>query len=162
KKAYTYFKKAYYDCIWKWTREGVDSAEYYLKLAIQEDPDYSAAYAALAHIYQFETYDGKDWDRKFALQKKYAQKAISYHPKTGDAYSVMSDVVWTEHDTVQALDLLRTAIKTEPDNVGNYIFLAIRYYQIEQENYYDSAVNNLHQIIRLDPEYGQAYMKLGY
>ena len=50
-KAYAYFKKAYYDCIWKCTRAGADSAEYYLKLAIQEDSNYSAAYAFLAHVY---------------------------------------------------------------------------------------------------------------
>ena len=38
----------------------------------------------------------QDWDKKLALQKKYAEKAISFNPKTGDAYSVMSDVVWSE------------------------------------------------------------------
>src|SRR5438128_11176803 len=79
-KAFTYFKKAYYDCIWKWTRAGADSAEYYLKLAIQEDTNYTSAYAFLAHLYQFKTYDNMDFDKKFALQKKYAQKAISFHP----------------------------------------------------------------------------------
>jgi len=161
KKAYTYFKKAYYDCIWTWTRAGADSAEHYLKLAIQEDPDYSAAYAFLAHVYQFKTYDNQDRDNKFALEKKYAQKAISFNPKTGDAFSVMSDVVWTEHDTVQALNLLRTAIKMEPDNVGNYLWIATRYYQMGQENYYDSAIYSLHHLLQIDPEYGQAYMKLG-
>ena len=73
-KAFTYFKKAYYDCIWKWTRAGADSAEYYLKLAIQEDSTYSAAYAFLAHVYQFKTYDNQDFDKKLALQKKYAKR----------------------------------------------------------------------------------------
>src|SRR5450432_1162502 len=158
-KAYTYFKKAYYDCIWKWTRAGADSAEYYLKLAIAEDSNYSAAYAFLAHVYQFKTYDNQDFDKKFALQKKYAEKAMSFNPKAGDAYSVMSDVVWTEHDTVQALNLLRKAIAMEPDNVGNYIFLAIRFTQIGTAD--DSAIYYLHRLLQYDPEYGQAFMKLG-
>jgi len=158
-KAYDYFKKAYYDCIWKWTRTGADSAIYYLKLAIKEDSDYSAAYAFLAHVYQFQTYDNIDFEKKFALQKKYAEKAISYNPKTGDAYSVMSDVVWTEHDTVQALNLLRKAIAMEPDNVGNYIFLSIRFTQIGKAN--DSAIFYLHRLLQYDPQYGQAFMKLG-
>jgi tetratricopeptide (TPR) repeat protein len=158
-KAYTYFKKAYYDCIWKWTRAGADSAEYYLKLAIQEDSTYSAAYAFLAHVYQFKTYDNQDFDKKFALQKKYAEKAVSFDPKTGDAYSAMSDVVWTEHDTIQALNLLRKAIAMEPDNVGNYIFLAIRFTQIGTAN--DSAIYYLHRLLQYDPQYGQAFMKLG-
>jgi len=158
-KAYTYFKKAYYDCIWTWTKTGADSAIYYLKLAIKEDSNYSAAYAFLAHVYQFETYDNIDFDRKFALQKKYAEKAISYNPKTGDAYSVMSDVVWTEHDTVQALNLLRKAIAMEPDNVGNYIFMASRFTQIGKTN--DSAIFYLHRLLQYDPQYGQAFMKLG-
>lgn len=160
-KAFAYFKKAYYDHIWTWTKEGADSAEYYLKLAIQEDSSYSAAYAFLAHVYQFKTYDGKDVEKKFALQKHYAQKAMSFHPKTGDAYSVMSDVVWTEHDTAQALNLLRKAIALEPDNVGNYIFLAIRFTQIGTATANDSAIYYLHKLLHYDPEYGQAFIKLG-
>ena len=158
-KAYTYFKKAYYDCIWKWTTAGADSAEYYLKLAIQEDSNYSAAYAFLAHVYQFKTYNPEDFDKYFALQKKYAEKAISYNPKTGDAYSVMSDVVWSEHDTAQALDLLRNAIAREPDNVGNYLFLSVRFTQMGKAD--DSAIYYLHRLLQYDPEYGQAFMKLG-
>src|SRR6185436_4029049 len=106
-KAFTYFKKAYYDCIWKWTTAGADSAEYYLKLAIKEDSNYSAAYAFLAHVYQFKTYDREDWDNKLALQKRFAEKALSFDPKTGDAYSAMSDVTWHEKDTVQTFALLR-------------------------------------------------------
>lgn len=157
--AYAYFKKAYYDCIWKWTKAGADSAEYYLKLAIKEDSNYSAAYAFLAHIYQFKTYDNIDFDKKFALQKKYAKKAISFNPKTGDAYSVMSDVVWTEHDTTQALNLLRKAIAMEPDNVGNYLFLAVRFTQMGNAD--DSAIFYLHRLLQYDPEYGQSFMKLG-
>ena len=158
-KAYTYFKKAYYDCIWNWTTSGADSAEYYLKLAIQEDSTYAAAYAFLAHVYQFKTYDNQDFDKKLALQKKYAEKALSFNPKTGDAYSAMSDVVWTEHDTTRALNLLRKAILMEPDNVGNYIFLAIRFTQMGTAN--DSAIYYLHRLLQYDSEYGQAYMKLG-
>ena len=158
-KAFAYFKKAYYDCIWKWTTEGADSAEYYLKLAIQEDTNYTAAYAFLAHVYQFKTYDNIEFDKKFALQKRYAEKAMSFHPKTGDTYSVMSDVVWTEHDTTQALNLLRKAISMEPGNVGNYLFLAIRFTQIGNAD--DSAIFYLHRLLQYDPEYGQAFIKLG-
>lgn len=160
-KAFTYFKKAYYDCIWKWTTAGADSAEYYLKLAIQEDSNYSAAYAFLAHVYQFKTYKAEDFDKYFRLEKKYAEKAVSFNSKTGDAYSVMADVVWTEHDTAKTLSLLRNAIAREPDNVGNYLWIAVRYRQMKQEKYYDSAVYSLRHIMLLDSEYGQAYMKLG-
>jgi predicted Zn-dependent protease len=158
-KAFTYFKKAYYDCIYKWTTAGADSAEYYLKLAIQEDTNYVAAYAFLAHVYQFKTYRAEEFDKYFALQKKYAEKAMSYTPQTGDTYSVMSDVAWTEHDTTRALDLLRNAIAREPDNVGNYLFLAVRFTQMGKAD--DSVIYYLHRLLQYDPEYGQAFMKLG-
>jgi tetratricopeptide (TPR) repeat protein len=160
-KAFNYFKKAYYDCIWKWTTAGADSAEYFLKLAIQEDSNYTAAYAFLAHVYQFKTYRAENFDKYFALEKKYAEKAVSFNPQTGDAYSVMADVVWTEHDTAQTFNLMRNAIAREPDNVSNFLWIAIRYRQMKQEKYYDSAVYCLHHIMQLDPEYGQAYLKLG-
>ena len=158
-RAFTYFKKAYYDCIWKWTTAGADSAEYYLKLAIQEDSNYTAAYAFLAHVYQFKTYKAQDFDKYFALQKKYAEKALSFNPQTGDTYSVISDVAWTEHDTTRALNLLRNAIAREPDNVGNYLFLAIRLTQMGKAD--DSVIYYLHRLLQYDPEYGQAFMKLG-
>jgi tetratricopeptide (TPR) repeat protein len=47
----------------------------------------------------------------------------------------------------------------EPDNVGNYIFIAIRFTQMGTAN--DSAIYYLHRLLQYDPEYGQAYMKLG-
>ena len=158
-KAFAYFKKAYYDCIWKWTTAGADSAKYYLKLAIQEDSNYTAAYAFLAHVYQFKTYRAEDFDKYFALQKNYAENALSFNPQTGDTYSVMSDVAWTEHDTTKALNLLRKAIAMEPDNVGNYIFLSVRFTQMGTAD--DSAIFYLHRLLQYDPEYGQAFMKLG-
>jgi Tfp pilus assembly protein PilF len=158
-KAFAYFKKAYYDCIWKWTTAGADSAEYYLKLAIQEDSNYTAAYAFLAHVYQFKTYNPQDFDKYFVLEKKYAEKAVSFNPQTGDAYSVMADVAWTEHDTVKALSLLRNAIAREPDNVGNYLWISVRFTQMGMAD--DSAVYYLHRLLQYDPEYGQAFMKLG-
>ncbi|MBK8642446.1 MAG: hypothetical protein IPN15_09585 [Saprospiraceae bacterium] len=158
-KAFAYFKKAYYDCIWKWTTAGADSAEYYLKLAIQEDSNYTAAYAFLAHIYQFKTYNPQDFDKYFVLEKKYAEKAVSFNPQTGDAYSVMADVAWTEHDTVKALSLLRNAIAREPDNVGNYLWISVRFTQMGMAD--DSALYYLHRLLQYDPEYGQAFMKLG-
>jgi tetratricopeptide (TPR) repeat protein len=157
-KAFSYFKKAYYNHIWTWSKSGADSAEYYLKLAIEEDSTYGAAYAFLGHVYQFKTYGLVGLSKNFALQKKYAEKAISLHPKTGDAYSLLSDVRWHERDTVAALSLLHKAIEMEPDHVGNYIWLAVRFSQLPTGK--DSAIYYLHKLIALDPEYGQAYMKL--
>ena len=150
-KAYTYFKKAYYDCIWKWSKAGADSAEYYLKLAIKEDSNYSAAYAFLAQVYQFETYDRTDRDKKLALVKKYAEKALSFNPVTGDGYSAMSVVKWyVDKDTIQAFALLRKAIAQEPDNVGNLIWIAIRFRHLGTASANDSGIYYMHRIIQLD------------
>ena len=160
--AYAYFKKAYYDCIWKWSKAGADSAEYYLKLAIKEDSNYSAAYAFLAHVYQFKTYDRTDRDKKLALVKTYAAKALSFNPTTGDGYSAMSVVKWyIDKDTLQAFALLHKAIAQEPDNVGNLFWIAIRFRHLGSANSNDSSIYYMHRVIQLDSEYGQAYMKLG-
>lgn len=156
-KAFTYFKKAYYDHIWNWTKTGSDSAVYYLQLAIQEDSLYGAAYAFLGHVYKFKTYDGSDKD-EFKNQKWYAEKAIKLNPTLGDAYTLMATVKWTEKDTVSALNYLRQAVRIEPDHVGNYIWLGMRLSTIPEKK--DSAIYYFHKIMRIDPEYGQAYMKL--
>jgi tetratricopeptide (TPR) repeat protein len=156
-KAFSYFKKAYYDHIWNWTKTGSDSAVYYLQLAIKEDSLYGAAYAFLGHVYKFKTYDARDKD-EFKNQKWYAEKAIRLNPKLGDAYTLMATVKWTEGDTASALKYLRQAVKIEPDHVGNYIWLGMRLSTIRQKK--DSAIYYFHKIMKMDPEYGQAYMKL--
>ncbi len=156
-KAFTYFKKAYYDHMWNWTKTGSDSAVYYLQQAIHEDSLYGAAYAFLGHVYKFKTYDGDDQD-EFKNQKWFAQKAIKLNPKLGDAYTLMATVKWTEGDKASALDYLRKAVKIEPDHVGNYIWLGMRLATIPEK--IDSAIYYFHKIMKMDPEYGQAYMKL--
>ena len=156
-KAFTYFKKAYYDHIWSWTKTGSDSAVYYLQKAIKEDSLYGAAYAFLGHVYKFKTYDAVDKD-EFKNQKWYAEKAIKLNPKLGDAYTLMATVKWTEGDKFSALSYLRKAINIEPDHVGNYIWLGMRLSTFPEKK--DSAIFYYHKIMRMDPEYGQAYMKL--
>lgn len=156
-KAFLYFKKAYYDHIWTWTKTGSDSAVYYLQQAIKEDSLYGAAYAFLGHVYKFQTYDGTDGD-EFKNQKWYAEKALKLSPKLGDAYTLMATVKWTEGDTVSALNYLRQAVKIEPDHVGNPFWLAWRFAVIPEKR--DSAIYYFHQVLKLDPEYGQVYMKL--
>ncbi len=155
--AFSYFKKAYYDHIWNWTRTGSDSAVYYLQLAIKEDSLYGAAYAFLGHVYKFKTYDGADND-EFKNQKWYAEKAIALSPKLGDAYTLMATVKWTEGDKASALSYLRKAVRIEPDHVGNHLWLGMRLSTFPEKK--DSAVLCFHRIMKMDPEYGQAYMKL--
>lgn len=156
-KAFQYFKKAYYDHIWTWTKTGSDSAVYYLQQAIKEDSLYGAAYAFLGHVYKFQTYDGTDGD-EFKNQKWFAEKALKLSPKLGDAYTLMATVKWTEGDTLSALNYLRQAVKIEPDHVGNPFWLAWRFAVLPQKR--DSAIYYFHQVLKLDPEYGQVYMKL--
>jgi lipopolysaccharide biosynthesis regulator YciM len=156
-KAFLYFKKAYYDHIWTWTKAGSDSAIFYLQQAIKEDSLYGAAYAFLGHVYKFKTYDGTDGD-EFKNQKWYAEKALQLSPKLGDAYTLMATVKWTEGDTASALNYLRQAVKIEPDHVGNPFWLAWRFSVIPEKR--DSAIYYFHHVLKLDPEYGQVYMKL--
>ncbi len=156
-QAFFYFRKAYYDHIWRWSAGGADSAIHYLNLAIKEDTLYGAAHAFLGHVYQFKTYHPAGTDA-FEMQKYHATKALELSPQLGDAYTLMADVRWHENDTAEALKLLRTAIKIEPDHAGNFIWLAIRYAEIPEKH--DSAAYYLHKILSMDSEYGQAYAKL--
>jgi tetratricopeptide (TPR) repeat protein len=156
-KAFTYFKKAYYDHIWNWTDTGSDSAVYYLQMAIKEDSSYGAAYAFLGHVYKFKTYDAADKD-EFKNQKWYAERALALAPQLGDAYTLMATVKWSEGDKAAALTYLRKAAQIEPDHVGNFIWLGMRLGTFPEKK--DSAIYYFHRIMRMDPEYGQAYMKL--
>jgi TolB-like protein/DNA-binding winged helix-turn-helix (wHTH) protein/Tfp pilus assembly protein PilF len=116
------------------TTEGWKTAEKYFRLAIQEDPSYAAAYAALA-----ECRIPRDEAQAAAL------KAIALDPNSGEAYTALGWVEMYRYlDRASAAPAFRRAIELTPN------YAQAHYSYAETLHPYDS-INEVREAISLDP-----------
>jgi TolB-like protein/DNA-binding winged helix-turn-helix (wHTH) protein/cytochrome c-type biogenesis protein CcmH/NrfG len=119
---------------YKRTTEGWKTAEEYFRLAIQKDPNYAAAYAALA-----ECRIPRDEAHAAAL------KAIALDPNSGEAYTALGWVeVYRYLDRAAAAPAFRQAIDLTPN------YAQAHYSYAETLHPYD-AIKEVREAISLDP-----------
>jgi TolB-like protein/DNA-binding winged helix-turn-helix (wHTH) protein/Flp pilus assembly protein TadD len=119
---------------YKRTTEGWKTAEEYFRLAIQKDPNYAAAYAALA-----ECRIPRDEAHAAAL------KAIALDPNSGEAYTALGWVeVYRYLDRAAAAPAFRQAIELAP----NY---AQAHYSYAETLHPHDAIKEVREAISLDP-----------
>src|SRR3989442_6498677 len=123
---------------YKRTQAGWKSGEDYFRLAIQEDPEYAAAYAALA-----ECRIPKGEAQAAAL------KAIALDPTSGEAYTALAWVqLYWSLDPAAAGPAFERAIELAP----NYAQAHYSYAQyLQTAGPPDEAVSEVKQAIALDP-----------
>ena len=123
---------------YKRTQAGWKSGEDYFRLAIQEDPEYAAAYAALA-----ECRIPKGEAQAAAL------KAIALDPTSGEAYTALAWVqLYWYLDPAAAGPAFERAIELAP----NYAQAHYSYAQyLQTAGHPDEAVSEVKQAIALDP-----------
>jgi TolB-like protein/DNA-binding winged helix-turn-helix (wHTH) protein/Flp pilus assembly protein TadD len=123
---------------YKRTSAGWKSAEHYFRLAVQKDPEYAAAYAALA-----ECRIPKGEAQAAAL------KAIALDPTSGEAYTALAWVqLYWYLDPAPAGPAFERAIELAP----NYAQAHYSYSQyLQTAGHPDEAVNEVKQAIALDP-----------
>jgi TolB-like protein/Tfp pilus assembly protein PilF len=129
---------------------GIEEAIRYFELAIDEDPDFAHAYAAMAEAILVQTSTGS-FSREEVLvrARPLVAKARSINPEIGLVYHVMGGIANDEGDIELAERYLRKAIELNPGNRTTYIWLAsiIRSYTGD----FDEALR-LFQVAReLDP-----------
>ena len=91
-EAYQLYLKGRYH--WnKRTKESLKHAVEYFQQAIEKDPGYALAYAALADSYTvFSTYDLAAPNEAYTRARLAAQKALEIDPTLGEAYATLADV----------------------------------------------------------------------
>ena len=89
-----------------------------LESAVELEPDFAAAWTALAEAYVYTTVYTPCLDRvaKSAKMAECALKAIELDPGQGHARAMLGIHRWTENDPTGALDLAHEAYRLEPDN----------------------------------------------
>ena len=89
-----------------------------LENALDLEPDFAAAWTALAEAHVYTTVYTPCLDRvaKSAKMAECAMKAIELDPGQGHARAMLGIHRWTENDPTGALDLAHEAYRLEPDN----------------------------------------------
>jgi superkiller protein 3 len=119
--------------------------------AIELDPSYALAYINLAVEYDAQ----KDYDRAL----KFAQKAIDLGPKIGRAYTEYGAILDRNGSNIaQAAQYYRKSIAVDPKYEVAYTNLASALSRLNRK---EEAKAILLQCIKISPNYGRAYVRLG-
>jgi adenylate cyclase len=160
--------------LWSLTQEGNAKARAMFEKAIELDPKYADAYAALGWTYFQDAFNAwmepsafpvgahpdlwnfqdRDWERASDM----AQKAIALDDSLPAAYQLLSqvDVFKGRHYDRGVADAHR-AIALDPNSASGYWFLA---QDLDLEGKPEDAIESLNKAIRLDPSNRNYYLVL--
>jgi TolB-like protein/DNA-binding winged helix-turn-helix (wHTH) protein/Flp pilus assembly protein TadD len=108
-----------------------DKAIPHLERAIQLDPSFARAYAALGEawaldgIYAVGAWGGKGLREQFAKAVEYSQKAVNLDPTSSEAYSSLGHSLMVNRRWNQAEVALRHAIELDPNSPYAADYLAL-------------------------------------
>jgi TolB-like protein/class 3 adenylate cyclase len=132
----------------------------YFETAIDFDPNYGRAYAALAATYWESFYRfwhdslGVTWDETKERAEEYLQKAMEKDP-TSLARSVASKMHIARHNYEEAIAETEHALSLDPNNAGSYIAMA---YALVYTGKPKDAMDYIKKAMRINPEYPAYYL----
>lgn len=132
-----------------------DEGEKYLLEELNENPKNGYAYAWLSSV----EYSRDEFGATITL----LNKALKYLPKKDKhynawAYTTLSKVYMDLKDTVQALDYISLAIKTDPSNTDWIKHRGSIYIMLKQ---YNNALDDFNRIIKMEPGNTAGYLLKG-
>ncbi len=137
-------------------KNGTAQARQMFEKAVELDPEFARAHAALAHtmvidwIFSLKR-DPDILDRATTL----AERAIRLDPGESEGYSVLGHVYLWDHKHEKAIAQIRKAIDLEP---GNAEWLAAMGEHLTWAGRYDEGIPYMEQAMRLDPKYPAWYI----
>jgi TolB-like protein/Flp pilus assembly protein TadD len=129
-----------------------DKAIPHLERAIQLDPNFSAAYAAMGQAWAYEGIYGKERGKNnrqlYATALAYSQKAVSLDPTSSDAYSSLGHSLMQNHRWNEAEKAFRHAIDLDPNNPYASGYLSIT---LLQKGRTEESVRVSHELALANP-----------
>lgn len=145
------------DSLYRFTKNGVQTAIELFRKAIEYDGRYADAYAGLsesyAHLYQ--QFDRKDAWLENALEA--GLKALMYDPSLSEAYSALGLVYLYKKSNDEAVESSKKAIELNPGNHVAYWILGRTYVTTDRNA---EAAELLKKVIQLSPDFYSAYSDL--
>jgi tetratricopeptide (TPR) repeat protein/tRNA A-37 threonylcarbamoyl transferase component Bud32 len=140
------------------SRDSIDRAIASFERAIDRDPKYAAAWAALGEASQLK---GGFLSLPDLLERGVAalRRAIELDPKLANAYSWLGAALVNIGRYDEAIETISKGIELEPGNAGAHAALA-RAYWIGKGRI-DEGIRELEQTIAINPQAGYSYLQLG-
>ena len=132
----------------------------YFERAVEMDPHYGRAYAALASIYWESFYRlwhaslGVTWEKTRERAEKYFQVAMKNNP-TSLAYTVAAKMLIASGEHEKACAKAEQAIALDPNDANNYIAMA---YSLIYAGIPKKALGFIQKAMRLDPRYPASFL----
>ncbi|MDB5969524.1 MAG: hypothetical protein JWQ90_1974 [Hydrocarboniphaga sp.] len=130
-----------------------------LEQAVAIDPDYAAAWGALAQSRELlPWYDLGEWTDSLGRARSAAEKALSLDASTASAHSALATVFKDLGDYTRSGQEFRRAMTLDPnsaeiiDQHAQYLLLT---------GYFDEAIAEQRRAVALDPLSGDSQMQLG-
>jgi TolB-like protein/class 3 adenylate cyclase len=138
----------------RFTPDDFSKAVHYFKTAIEHDPNYPRAYAALASIYWESFY--RFWYSSLEVSWREAQKRAEENLKTAMkhpaplAYLVTSKIQIGSFEHEKAITTAERAIALDPNDVNSYLAMA---HALIYDGRPKEALGFINKAMRLDPHY---------
>jgi serine/threonine protein kinase/Flp pilus assembly protein TadD len=146
------------DSLYRFTKNGVQTAIELFRKAIEYDGRYADAYAGLsesyAHLYQ--QFERKESWLDLALEA--GLKALMYDPSLSEAYSALGLVYLYKKSNDEAIESSQKAIQLNPSNHIAYWILGRTYMTTDRTR---EAADLFRKVIELSPDFYTAHGDLG-
>ncbi|HWP43489.1 MAG TPA: tetratricopeptide repeat protein, partial [Blastocatellia bacterium] len=139
------------------SRDTLDRAIYHFEKAVEYDPGYARAWAAMGAAYDLK---GLFLSIPELSEKaiEFERKAIDLNPRLSQAYQWMGGAFNSTGRFEEAAEAIKEAIRLEPNNAGAHAALA-RVYWLGL-GMIDEGITELEHAIALNPQGGYAYLQL--
>jgi TolB-like protein/DNA-binding winged helix-turn-helix (wHTH) protein/Tfp pilus assembly protein PilF len=144
----------------RWTDASTTQAREYFQRAMDIDPSYAEAYAAMAETYVF----GPDYFRALgengAVARRFAERALEIDPQLGSAHAAVAQVQFVvEWNWDAAGDGFRRAIELSPNNqhirhLYSHFLISVGRYRESQEH--------VNRMLLLEPLSASSFNHLSY
>jgi TolB-like protein/Flp pilus assembly protein TadD len=122
----------------------------HLQRAIQLDPSFAPAYAALGEAWGMEGVWGRKGNNKevYATALEYSQKAVSLDPMSSEAYASLGHSLMQNHGWNEGETALRRALQLDPNNSQAVEYLALL---LSQKGRVDESLLISHKVAIANP-----------
>ncbi|MCG8615231.1 MAG: tetratricopeptide repeat protein [Desulfobacterales bacterium] len=137
-------------------KDGVARAREMFQKAVDLDPGYARAWAALGHTILIEWIFGVNLDpESLERARVMAEKAIATNAEESAGYSLLGHVYLWTHQHDKGIQSVRKAVSLEP---GNAEWLAALGEQLTWAGQPREGISYIEQAMRLDPKYPAWYL----
>lgn len=159
--AYTSYLRGSYFHNYRWMAGGCVDAERYLREAVELDPEFAPAYAALAWCYAYPDRTQRDIAQVEPLARKMVATALQLDDQLALAHAVLGTIKWrVDYDPEAAEPAFERALALDP-NTG-LVRLPFAELLLWHHRRMDEGLALLRPIIDLDPFSPDRHVQVGY